>query len=258
MVDVGGLGVRVSSPHAQWLQIAQQRYESFRASCEADVEVCYRVRETRSLSPAELFAGRMAGLACERHGKHLSLSGSGFSADLDLASRTLRVEGPLAVYPVDLLLPVLWYELHSGVILHSAALADRERGYLLCGPSGSGKSTMAGLFPDAALCDEFAAVSLAEDANRLSGLPFWKGRPGSADLQAIYLLEHGATNSRTAVRPTSAYRALQRETCWPLYDTSRLEQAFAELADLVARVPVWRLAFRPQREVWETLVGTAS
>ena len=138
-------------------------------------------------------------------------------------------------------------------MIHAAALAEGDRGWVFSGPSGSGKSTLAGLFPERALCDEFVALSLDGDRPRLGALPFWTSRRGVAELAGIFLLRHGERDRRRRLGAGEAFARLRREVVWPTFDQSHLGRAFDTLCRLIEAVPVWELAFRPRREVWSTI-----
>ena len=162
--------------------------------------------------------------------------------------------GPLATYPIDRLIQVLAYETaHHGLVIHGAALAEGDHGWLASGPSGCGKSTLAGLFPERALCDEFAALELDDRIPRLAALPFWQSRRGSATLCGIYLLQHGATDRRRRLRGGEAFARLRREVLWPTWDSAAMVRAFDTLGEALDRVPIWELAFRPHRDVWQVI-----
>ncbi len=179
--------------------------------------------------------------------------------EIDASRRRIDLVGPPATYPLDRLIQALWYESHEhGLMLHAAALADGDRGWIFSGPSGVGKSTLAGLFPERALCDEFVALSLDGRVPRLGALPFWHSRRGSANLVGIYLLRHGENDHRRRLDPGEAFARLRREVVWPTFDTGALNRAFATLFRLIESVPVWELAFRPGREVWRVILGEAA
>ena len=144
------------------------------------------------------------------------------------------------------------------VILHAAALAFGGRGLICSGPSGSGKSTLAGLFPDNALCDERAAVRFDGEDAQLRSLPFWRGRPGTMPLDAIYLLEHAMTNRRRRLSVRDAAARLRPQVIWPTFGRDNLRGAFETFCCVIERVPVWELGFRPDEAVRSVLIGEAN
>lgn len=193
-------------------------------------------------------------MSSRRDGARLQLASETFEIEIDASRRRIELIGPLATYPLDRLIQTLWYESHeSGLMIHAAALADGDRGWIFSGPSGVGKSTLAGLFPEYALCDEFVALSLDGSVPRLGSLPFWHSRRGSAELSGIHLLRHGQRDRRRRLEAGEAFARLRREIVWPTFDGAVLNRAFDSLCRLIELVPVWELAFRPGREVWNVI-----
>lgn len=267
--DFGGIAVSLASESRRWRRLARERYGAFAVAVPPAWRVTYRVTDPRAPSPAALFEARAAPPQGRRRGSRLELATAGFELALDRRRRTAELAGPLATYPVDRLIQALWYETAGrGLIFHGAALAHGGRGWLASGPSGSGKSTLAALLPERALCDELAAVDLGgggpdtdlsgtrlpgTSAPCLASLPFWSSRPGSATLAGIYLLRHGERDRRRRLGAGEAFARLRRQVVWPVFDRQALARAFVTLFDLLDRVPVWELAFRPRPEVWDTI-----
>ena len=252
--DFGGVAVSVACDNHRFMSLAGQRYGAFATEAKPDWRIVYRLTSGEAPSPRFIQAARQQPLRARREGSLLRLSTPTFRLELDRASGAAELSGPLATYPVDRMIQTLWYESRSrGLILHGAALAENGRGWLASGPSGSGKSTLAGLFPDKALCDEFAAVSLDRRGPRLSAMPFWKGRQGSAPLESIYLLRHGSADSRRRLSNREAFARLRREVRWPTSDGEAMQRALDSLTEILGSVPIWELSFRPTPEVWRIL-----
>jgi len=140
------------------------------------------------------------------------------------------------------------------IIAHGALLADHGRGFLCCGPSGSGKSTIAALFSEKALCDELARISMTSKGPVADSLPFWKARPMRVLLDAIFILEHSSKNWRRRLEFSEAITELKPHLYWPVDDHDALSDVFSTLVDVVRRIPVFRLGFQPDRNVWSTIV----
>ncbi len=254
--DLGGVAVGLESRHRGWLELARRRYRAFATSQPTQVRVVYRVTGAPLPSARALAAARDRPLPPRRRGSLLHFEGAAWNARFDAAGGHLEVAGPLSTYPMDQLLRTLWYSrVGRGLIVHAAALARGGHGWLCSGPSGSGKTTLAGLFPGAALCDEFAAVHLEAGGARVAGLPFWQGRSGGGTLEAIYLLRHGRENHRRRLTAAEAFHRLRPQISWPTFDSGALLHAFTALSDLVARVDAWELAFRPEPDVWRVLAA---
>ncbi len=251
--DFGGIPLAITCQSSRLQDLLELRYGAFTTSQPALWHIEYRLSSSREPSPQGLADGRQQPLRAQRGGDRLRLESDSFHLELDLKQRTGKLVGPLATYPIDRMIQMLWYETWDrGLIVHGAAFTDGERGWLASGPSGSGKSTLAALFPEAALCDELAAVHL-DDRPHLGSLPFWESRPGSAPLCGIYLLRHGTYDRRRRVGSSEAFACLRREIVWPIFDPDALRRTFESLADLISRVPIWELAFRPTRDVWAVI-----
>lgn len=255
----GGIALALRSDSHRFSDLAARRYAAFATAETPAWFVSHRLVRTEEPSPRSLAVARDQAMQGRREGSRLRLTAPTFEIDLDTATRTAELRGPLATYPLDRLIRVLWYETRpQGLIVHGAALAEGSDGWLASGPSGSGKSTLATLLPEHALCDEFAGVDLARphlarSAPELWALPFWRGRPGVAKLRGIYLLRHGAYNRRRELEPAEAFRRLRREIRWPTYDPAAVQRALDSLASLLERVSIRELTFRPTREVWDTI-----
>lgn len=259
-IDYGGVCLSLESASSAWLALTRQRYQS-----SAHVEqipptlaLNYEVTSDVPLDPAALFAARAAAVSMERRAETLHIRGQGFSGIVDLPRCSAQLSGPLATYPVDLLMRSLWYHLvPDGLIVHAAALHnDRGGGWLLSGPSGAGKSTMAALFPQHAMCEELAAVRLTADGPLLMSLPFWRYSPLTVPLHGIFALRHERRNVTTRLAATEAAARLRPEIVWPdLDDAKPLLDAVQRLAALIQKVPIWDLGFTPNRRVWRSLAS---
>ncbi len=254
-----GVPVSLASSSRRFRHLCRQRYGAFATSASPAWQAHYRVLDDRIPCPHFLHDARRQPLSSRRHGPRLRLVSETFEIELDADRGRAELAGPLATFPVDRLIQTLWYESHPrGLMIHAAALAEGRRGWIASGPSGSGKSTLAALFPERALCDEFAALRLGDAGPRLAALPFWHGRRGGAALAGIYLLCHGDRDRRRRLSAGEAFARLRREVVWPTFDPGHLSRAFDTLCELLEGVPVWELAFRPHRDVWNVLAKEAA
>jgi hypothetical protein len=159
------------------------------------------------------------------------------------------------MYPLDNLLrhllPLIFEE---GIILHAVSLAnDAGEGLVACGPSGAGKSTLAELAGPNALSDELSAVEPRGDAARVVSLPYWRARPGWANLRALLFLRHDDHHRLEPLRPQDALRRLATQILWPVWDEDAMKRSFDHAATLLDSVPAFELSFAPRGDVWEFL-----
>jgi hypothetical protein len=80
------------------------------------------------------------------------------------------------------------------------------------------------------------------------------GENVSAPLAAVYLLQQGPENRIEPVADAEAVRSLLLSVLFFALDEEMVRLVFQAACDLVARVPVQRLTFAPDRRVWD-LIG---
>jgi hypothetical protein len=181
---------------------------------------------------------------------------SPFGALLDPAARRADLPAGLTVRELGGLVRSLLPTLVDGLVAHAAVLLDGERGFLCCGPSGAGKSTLARLAGSRG-SDELGAVRCVGGTWAVSTLPFWKGRAATARLEGVFLLRHAEVDERRRVSPVQAMPAVGRHLLWPADAPDAAQRAMDLLGDLVERVPVWDLGFRPTAAVLELIAAPA-
>lgn len=161
--------------------------------------------------------------------------------------------------------------LHDGFLLHAAALAVPGGGvWLFSGPSGYGKTTLARLAPRrAVLADETTAIRVAPKPGTAVlayptpffgeyGKPPAGLRPGGRPLRRIFLLARPSPRRRThavePVSPAAAATAILSQVFMGGGAPAEVQRRILDRAAAVAeRVPVYRLAYRPDRSVWAFL-----
>ncbi len=146
----------------------------------------------------------------------------------------------------------------GGLPLHAAGIVADGRAIAFFGPSGAGKSTLAATAPSAVLSDELVAVAPGRPfALVRSG--FWgegreSGRCGPAPLVALVDLAKGTAFRLTRLRPAEAAGRVLASTPVPLA-TPLWSCALSVVAELVQRVPVYRMEWTPAEPPWERLAG---
>ncbi len=230
LIDLAGTVLEVRSGSDFWLAEARDRYGSF--VCD---EATPEITITHTGDEAEMTA---------QHGCLSVIHPGGRSAEIAASKGTDILDGVLRTLLPSVIAPDL--------MVHGALLSDGTRGFLCCGVSGSGKSTMAALFPEAALCDEMVRLAVGPEIE-VRSLPFWRARPGTVSLGAIFILEHGADNRRTPLNTSEAIRDLRRHIYWPVEQTDLMAEVGGILFDVCRDTPVFRLAFRPEPTVWATM-----
>lgn len=232
LIDLGGTCVEIESASEVWLSEVCDRYGLF--VCQdsvADVRIVHELDETTMM---------------KRHGCLSVLDPGGRGAKIACAAGTEVLDGVLRSLMPAVIAPDL--------MMHGALLTDGHRGFFCCGVSGSGKSTIASLFPEAALCDELARLHVGAEGVEVRSLPFWKARPATVGLSGIFMIEHGVEQRRTRLDQPKAIKALRRHVYWPVDDPELMHQSFEVLADICREIPVFRMAFRPEPSIWNTMI----
>ncbi len=231
-IDCGGTVVGIESDSIDWREAARARYGAF---------VCHDVTPDLVVHHSEDEV-----VMIEEHGYSAHIDETGREAWIGAARGTDLLDGVLRTLLPSVIAPDL--------VAHGALLIDASRAFLCCGVSGSGKSTMAALFPDRAVCDELARLHHGVDGIEVRSLPFWKARPARTALSAIFILEHGEENHRIGLDPPEALREMRQHVYWPLGDSIETSGSFDTLVRVCHSIPVFRLAFRPERSVWATIM----
>ena len=167
-------------------------------------------------------------------------------------------------YPLDELLMVHLLSRGLGVEVHAGGVVLPDgRGWLFVGVSGAGKSTLSRLWraePDVAVLSDERIVLRREGAGlRMYGTP-WHGdgqiaEPGSARLDRVFFLRHGARNALAPVAVTDAITRLFVCGFTPFHDAAGLEFALAFLESVARECPCQELAFVPDRAAIAFLRG---
>ncbi len=228
LIDLGGTVVEIESASDSWLSEVCDRYGPFvRQNAVADIKIAHTLDETTMM---------------KRHGYLSVLESDGSGAQIASAKGTEILDGVVRALLPSIIAPDL--------MVHGALLSDGKCGFLCCGVSGSGKSTIASLFPEAALCDELARIHEGAGGLEVRSLPFWVARPASVALSAVFMLEHGDENRRIRLGQTMAIKALRRHVYWPVEDPQSMQETSEVLMNICRDIPVYRLAFLPERSVW--------
>ena len=157
-------------------------------------------------------------------------------------------------YPLDELLLVHYLSQRSGVIVHGCGIVDETgAGYLFVGHSGAGKTTTALLWNDlpgvTILSDDRIVLRRSEGRVLMHGTP-WHGEsrlcaPGSAEIRAIFLLEHGAGNEFAPVKRAEAVADLVARSFLAYHDGAGVAGVVSLFEQILTEVPCLRFSFAP-------------
>ena len=193
-------------------------------------------------------------------GERLLCSHRSFTAEIDpFAGRALLFRREPRAYPLEAVIRTTMMArlpLLGGLPFHAAGVVVQGRGVVLFGPSGAGKTTVASTSPHPVLSDELVAVNAASPFDLVrSG--FWgegreSGRCGPAPLALLVDLAKGPAFRLTRLRPAEAAGRVLASAPVPLAPPL-WSRALAVAAELVRRVPVYKMEWTPGEPPWERL-----
>jgi hypothetical protein len=283
--QVGRVGFRLKGLDQAQLESAREVFGGFTSDevsgdPDREIEVAFAPadRDTflafRTTRPAERYR-----ILVTRHGEDYRFVSYHFAAHYRPRQRSCRVA--LALGPgrreerlIDNLFRVLAgyaFIEEEMVLVHAAALARGDRGFLFLGPSGSGKTTVSrlslgGAVPTDLLSDDQGLVSVREDGVFLSGTPFRGGERIHSDRHPGAI---AGRNVNRTVPLVGLFRLVQSErvetegisvsrqitdllSAVPVFagDPYNNERLVGTLEEIVARVPLKRLHFREDDSFW--------
>jgi hypothetical protein len=140
----------------------------------------------------------------------------------------------------------------GAVVLHASAVLHGSSAFAFVGHSGAGKSTMAQLATEASatvLSDDRTVLGIGARYPTVWGTP-WHGtyRSGSARsgiLRGLFLLAHGSEDRIDRLSARDAIGEIFVRVMHPAADQIAMDRCLSTIEEVVSRVPVGRLWFRP-------------
>ena len=257
VIQIGGITVCVRANDSKFLAMLKHRYAGFvSGSASADFHF-----EADLASPGN--GDPNADVRLTRRAGCWTLERGDFRAEWDPASSSGKIQLLPNPYSIDALLRILHsltLATQGGFLLHAASAIRSGKAFLFTGVSGAGKTTIARLAPKDAtlLTDEISYVRKDKNAYIACGTPFSGelGRPGenvSAPLAAVYMLAKGPENRIDSLSAAEATHAVLSNLLFFAEDRELVNSVFYAVCEFVGRVPVSRLTFFPDSQVWEML-----
>lgn len=262
-LDIGGVSFQIVVPAEVQLAPLLNRYASFlsQAATEWQVEVVYAPTEQSGSTPWITHDGAVTRFQVMGHQGWI---------DLDTRHASVTIGSEAATYSalVRTLSFICMQELprrQEGLLLHGAGVVMNGKGLVFFGASGQGKSTVARLAQGQGevLTDETVIVRLTPSGPTLLSTPFWglstpvehiqQNQRVEVPLHALYSLIHAPEFTLT---PLSPARAVMELLTSEKVATERVSSASAWLAmadQVVRRVPLYQLKFRPTPDLWPFL-----
>jgi hypothetical protein len=185
-----------------------------------------------------------------------------FTAEISPVDARARLHRrAIAPYPIQAVVRAAMMArlpLVGGLPFHAAGIDVEGRGVVFFGPSGAGKTTLASTSPFPILSDELVAVR-GGDPFVLVRSGFWGqghagASPGPVPLAALVELAKGDRLSFTSLGPAVAAPRIVASVPVPLA-APLWRCALRVVAQLVARVPVYRMEWTPAEPPWRRLGG---
>jgi hypothetical protein len=258
-VEIGGMPILLRTRNESFRNLLASRYAGFigsaaRPSFELDVDLV-TPSVTEPDSPDDVRVDMHDGMWRLRRGD--------FRAQWDPRAGRGHVRQSANPYSIDSVLRIvhsLILARQGGFLLHSASAIRNGRAFLFSGVSGAGKTTISRLAPPdvTLLTDEISYVRLEGDAYRACGTPFAGelarvGENCSAPLSTLFFLSKGPENKIETVGQSDAVRCLLRNILFFAEDAEMVKMIFRSACEFVERVPVQRLTFVPDQQVWEMI-----
>jgi hypothetical protein len=253
-VEIGGIPISLSTTHDLFFDLLCARYEGFLSARQPEFALQFDIVEGGSPSDDDAHVSR--------DGAEWLLHRGDFLARWDPRTGTGRVRQNANPYSLDSVLRVLHSLIlaeRGGFLLHAASAICEGRACLFSGVSGAGKTTMTRLAPAnvTLLTDEISYVRPAiADSYCAFGTPFAgelakAGENCKAAIAGLFFLEKGPETRIEELSSTEAMRRLMRNILFFAEDAALVERLLATACDFVARVPIRRLTFYPDGNVWE-------
>jgi hypothetical protein len=168
-------------------------------------------------------------------------------------------------YSIDTVLRVLHSLLlaeRDGFLLHAASAIVGRRAFVFSGVSGAGKTTISRLAPPSAtvLTDEISYLKMEEGRFRAWGTPFagemaMPGPNHSLPLAGVFLLGKGPENAVHAMSADEALFSVLRNVLFFADDPELAGRVLETVCQLVEKVPVRKLIFKPDATVWDFIAS---
>ncbi|MGA7683602.1 MAG: hypothetical protein WCC32_02435 [Terriglobales bacterium] len=259
-VEIGGIPISLSTSDEVFFELLRRRYEDFLSTTPAEFALDFEIIEPRPASDDDV--------RVRREGEEWLLERGDFSARWDPRTGTGRVRQNANPYSLDSVLRILHSLIlarRGGFLLHAASAICDGRAFLFSGVSGAGKTTMTRIATAnvTLLTDEISyvrpgAVGDAQPgaAYRAFGTPFAgelakAGENTSAPIAALFFLEKGPENRIDEMSSAEAVRRLMRNILFFAEDPNLVEELLSTACAFVASLPIRRLTFYPDSQVWE-------
>jgi len=258
-IEIGGIPIALRTEDAAFRDLLINRYAGFVSdSPEFESELAVELSEPRTA------LGSDDDVEVKKQGADWLIQRGDFRARWNSVSGQGKVRQSPNPYAIDSVLRILHTLIlarQSGFLFHAASAIRNGRAFLFAGVSGAGKTTISRLAPPdvCLLSDEISYVRRCGEYYRAYGTPFAgelarSGENQTAPLTTFFFLEKGPENRIEGVAKTEAIRLLLRNVLFFAEDRELVARMFEAACEFADRVPIKKLVFKPNVQVWE-LIG---
>jgi len=263
-VVIGGIPVALQTADPAFIPVLEARYAGFmNGAGAAKVQPGNVLLE---LVGADSQPGGAYGeIAVKREGKVWHMRRWDLRAEWDRSTGRGKVWEAVSPHSIDTVLRILHSLLlaeRDGFLLHAASAVVGNRGLAFSGVSGAGKTTLSRLAPPpvTVLTDEISYLKMEEGELHAWGTPFAgeMATPGpncSAPLAGVFLLTKGPQNKVEPISQDEAVCSILRNVLFFANDSELTAHVLETVCQLVEKVPVRRLIFRPDPSVWDFIAS---
>ena len=255
VVEIGRIPISLSTSSPVFRDLLRQRYNGFLSSSLPEARLDFELVEQGTVSDDEVRVWR--------DGPDWRIERGDFRACWNPQTGRGLVRQNPNPYSLDSVLRIVHSLIlagRGGFLLHAASAICDGRAYLFSGVSGAGKTTVTRLAPDdiTLLTDEISYIQPGAAGYAAFGTPFAgelakAGENCSAPIAALFFLEKGPDNCIEELPSSEAIRRLMRNILFFADDPGLVKKLLETACDFVSRVPIRRLTFYPDGEVWNTV-----
>lgn len=254
-VEIGAIPIALTTSDDGFLDLLSRRYDGFLSSSRPEFQLDFDLSAAHSVSEDDV--------RVRRDGDGWMLQRGDFRAHWDPRAGRGTVRQDANPYSLDSVLRILHSLIlaeRGGFLLHSASAICDGHAFLFSGVSGAGKTTITRLAPPEVtlLTDEISYLRPSGGSYAAFGTPFAgelarSGENCSAPVSALFFLAQGPENRIDEMPSAEAVRRLMRNILFFAEDHVLVEKLFATACDFVTKIPIRRLTFYPDGQVWDEI-----
>ncbi len=158
------------------------------------------------------------------------------------------------LHPLGSLLLLYLVHFKQGLLMHASAVIDNKNAYLFTGVSGIGKSTMARLWQGCGsdvINDDRVILRLIENQVVIynNPMPYYRQQPKESNLKSIFLLSQSQDNYIKPLEGVMAFSKVLGNFIQQFYDKEMVKKHLEYIEEVVCRVNVYEVGFKPDHDI---------